>query len=80
MTAHLFYIKNTPKRQPTQPKVDQKRITLEKGQLETIDLIINVLRDHEKSLDNFLDTLTEALSTILARMEYYYEKIENPAK
>ena len=83
MTAHLFYIKNTPKRQPTQPKVDQKRITLEKGQLETIDLIINVLRDHEKSLDNLLDrldTLTEALSTILARMEYYYDKIETPAK
>ncbi len=83
MTAHLFYIQNTPKRQPTQPKVDQKRNTLEKGQLEAIDLIINVLRDHEKSLDNLLDrldTLTEALSTILARMEYYYEKIETPAK
>jgi hypothetical protein len=56
---------------------------LEKGQLEAIDLIINALRDHEKSLDNLLDrldTLTEALSTILARIEYYYEKIETPAQ
>ena len=83
MTAHLFYIQNTPKRHSTQPKVNQKRITLEKGQLEAIDLVINVLREHEKNLDNLLDrldTLIETISTIMARMEYFYEKIETPAK
>ncbi len=56
---------------------------MEKGQLEAIDLIINVLRDHEKNLDNLLDrldTLIETISTIMARMEYFYEKIETPAQ
>jgi len=63
--------------------VDQKRITLEKGQLEAIDLVINVLREHEKNLDNLLDrldTLIEILSTTMTRLEYIYEKIETPAK
>lgn len=83
MTAHLFYIQNTPKRYSTQPKVDQERITLEKGQLEAIDLIINVLRDHEKNLDNLLDRLDiliETISTITARLEYFYEKTETPVQ
>jgi len=83
VTVHLFFIENTPKRHSTQPKGDQKRITLEKGQLEAIDLVINVLREHEKNLDNLLDrldTLIETISTIMARMEYFYEKIETPAK
>ncbi len=56
---------------------------LEKGQLETIDLVINVLREHEKNLDNLLDrldTLIEVLSTTMTRLEYLYEKIETPAK
>jgi len=56
---------------------------LEKGQLEAIDLIINVLREHEKNLDNLLDrldTLIETISTIMARLEYFYEKIEAPAQ
>ncbi|NQT08180.1 hypothetical protein HQ586_03810 [Candidatus Bathyarchaeota archaeon] len=63
--------------------MDQKRITLEKGQLEAIDLVINVLREHEKNLDNLLDrldTLIEILSTTMTRLEYIYEKIETPAK
>ncbi|MCK4437596.1 hypothetical protein KAV47_00865 [Candidatus Bathyarchaeota archaeon] len=56
---------------------------MEKGQLEAIDLIINVLRDHEKNLDNLLDrldTLLETLSTIQVRLEYLYERIETPAQ
>ena len=56
---------------------------MEKGQLEAIDLIINVLREHEKNLDNLLDrldTLIEALSTTMARLEYLYERIETPAQ
>ena len=79
----MFYIQNTPKRHSTQPKVDQERITLEKGQLEAIDLIINVLRDHEKNLDNLLDRLDiliETISTITARLEYFYEKTETPVQ
>jgi len=56
---------------------------LEKGQLEAIDLIINVLREHEKNLDNLLDrldTLIEVLSTTMARLEHLYERIETPAQ
>ena len=58
-----------------------ERTTLEKGQLEAFDLIISVLREHEKNLDNLLDrldTLIETLSTIQARLEYLYESIETP--
>ncbi len=56
---------------------------MEKGQLEAIDLIINVLRDHEKNLDNLLDRLDiliETISTITARLEYFYEKTETPVQ
>ena len=56
---------------------------MEKGQLEAIDLVINVLREHEKNLDNLLDrldTLIEVLSTTMTRLEYIYESIEAPAK
>lgn len=56
---------------------------MEKGQLEAIDLIINVLREHEKTLDNLLDrldTLIETLSATMARLEYLYERIETPAQ
>ena len=52
---------------------------MEKGQLEAIDLIINVLREHEKNLDNLLDrldTLIDALSTTMLRLEYIYESLE----
>jgi len=83
VTAQLFYIQNIPKRHSTQLKGDKKRIKLEKGQLEAIDLIINVLREHEKNLDNLLDrldTLIEVLSTTMARQGYFYKKIETPAK
>lgn len=52
---------------------------IEKNRLDTFDLIINVLREHEKGLDNLvdrLDTLIETLSTILGRLEYLSEKIQ----
>ena len=56
---------------------------MEKGQLEAIDLIINVLREHERNLDRLLDrldTLIEALSATMARLEHLYDRIETPAQ
>lgn len=51
---------------------------MEKSKLEAFDLVIGVLREHEDNLDhliNRLDTL-EVLSTLLARLEYFYEQVE----
>jgi len=82
VTAGLFFHQITPKQfHPTHG--DRERTTLEKGQLEAIDLIINVLREHEKNLDNLLDrleTLIEALSATMIRLEYLYERIETPVQ
>jgi hypothetical protein len=83
VTVDLFRIQNTSKHCSTKPRDNQERTTLEKGQLEAIDLIINVLREHEKTLDNLLDrldTLIETLSATMARLEYLYERIETPAQ
>jgi hypothetical protein len=51
---------------------------IEENRLDTFDLIINVLKEHEKSLDDLvcrLDTLTETLSAIMVRLEYLSKKI-----
>jgi len=51
---------------------------IEENRLDTFDLIINVLKEHEKSLDDLvcrLDTLIETLSTIMGRLEYLSKKI-----
>jgi len=51
---------------------------VEKSKLEAFDLVIGVLREHENNLDhliNRLDTL-EVLSTLLVRLEYFYEQVE----
>ena len=48
---------------------------MEKIKLEAFDLVIGVLKEHEDNLDNLinrLDTL-EVLSTLLVRLEYFYE-------
>ncbi len=52
---------------------------MEKSKLEAFDLVIGVLREHEDNLDhliNRLDTLVEVLSTLLVRLEYFYEQVE----
>lgn len=52
---------------------------MEKNRLDAFDMIINVLREHEKNLDNRLDrldTLLETLSTLSVRLEYLYRRIE----
>ena len=52
---------------------------MEKSKLEAFDLVIGVLKEHEDNLDhliNRLDTLVEVLSTLLARLEYFYEQVE----
>ncbi len=54
---------------------------MDKSKLETFELVINVLMDHEKNLDNLLEkleTLIETLSTLVIRLEYVFEKLENP--
>ena len=51
---------------------------MEKSKLEAFDLVIGVLKEHEDNLDNLinrLDTL-EVLSTLLVRLEYLYEQVE----
>jgi len=51
---------------------------IEENRLDTFDLVINVLKEHEKSLDDLvcrLDTLIETLSTIMGRLEYISKKI-----
>ena len=52
---------------------------MEKSKLEAFDLVIGVLKEHEDHLDqliNRLDTLVEVLSTLLVRLEYFYEQVE----
>ena len=54
---------------------------MKKGKLDAFDLVIKVLKDHEKSLDNLigrLETLLDTLSTQIARLEYIYYNIEQP--
>ena len=61
---------------------EKREWTIEKNRLDTFDLIINILREHEKSLDNLvdrLDTLMEILTTILGRLEYVAEEIQDPS-
>lgn len=57
---------------------EKREWTIAKNRLDTFDLMINVLKEHEKNLDNLvnrLDTLIETLSTILGRLEYLSERI-----
>jgi hypothetical protein len=57
---------------------EKKEWIIEKNRLDTFDLIINVLKEHEKRLDDLvgrLDTLIETPSTILGRLEYLSKKI-----
>jgi hypothetical protein len=57
---------------------EKREWTIAKNRLDTFDLLINVLKEHEKSLDNLvnrLDTLIETLSTISGRLEYLSERI-----
>ena len=57
---------------------EKREWIIEKNRLDTFDLIINVLKEHEKRLDDLvgrLDTLVETLSTILGRLEYLSKKI-----
>ena len=52
---------------------------MEKSKLDVLDLVIDVLKEHEKSLDKLLerlDTLIEALSQIQVRLEVLCESIE----
>ena len=52
---------------------------MERSKLEAFDLVIGVLREHEDNLDHLidrLDTLVEVLSTLLVRLEYFYEQVE----
>lgn len=57
---------------------EKREWTIAKNRLDAFDLLINVLKEHEKSLDNLvnrLDTLIETLSTISGRLEYLSERI-----
>lgn len=61
---------------------EKREWSIEKNRLDTFDLIISILREHEKSLDNLvdrLDTLMETLTTILGRLEYVAEEIQDPS-
>ncbi len=52
---------------------------MEKSKLDVLDLVINVLKEHEMSLDKLLerfDTLIEAFSKIQTRREVLCESIE----
>jgi hypothetical protein len=56
---------------------------METSKLEAFDLVIKVLREHEESLDNLLDrldTLIEALSILLVRLEHLTEQAEKPTQ
>ena len=57
----------------------ERGIVMDKNRLDAFDMIINVLREHEKNLDNLLDRLDillETLSTLSVRLEHLYERIE----
>ena len=52
---------------------------MEDRKLDALDLVLNVLREHEESLDALierLDTMIEAFSIIQHRLENLCEKIE----
>ena len=57
----------------------ERGIVMDKNRLDAFDMIINVLREHEKNLDNLLDRLDihlETLSTLSVRLEHLYRRIE----
>jgi len=57
----------------------ERGIVMDKNRLDAFDMIINVLREHEKNLDNLLDRLDillETLSTLSVRLEHLYGRIE----
>jgi hypothetical protein len=61
------------------PSFERDKIALEKNKLDVLDLVINVLKEHEKSLDKLLerlDTLIEAFSQIQTRLEVLCKDIE----
>ena len=54
------------------PSFERDKIAMEKSELDILDLIINVLNEHEKWLDmlfDMLDTFIEAFSQIQKRLE-----------
>jgi hypothetical protein len=55
---------------------------MKNSKLDTLDLVINVLKEHEKSLDELverLDMLIDAFSIIQTRLEVLCDKIEKTA-
>lgn len=42
---------------------------MDKANLDVIDFIINVLRDHEKALDGIVERLDKALDSVAKRLE-----------
>jgi len=55
---------------------------MDKGKVDVLDLVINVLREHEATLDKLLerlDTLIEAFSVIQVRLEVLCEEMERTA-
>ncbi len=55
---------------------------MQERKLDALDLVLNVLREHEESLEMLierLDILIEAFSTIQHRLENLCEKIEQIA-
>jgi len=52
---------------------------MEERKLDALDFVLNVLREHEESLDTLIDRLDimiEAFSTIQHRLERLCEKVE----
>ena len=55
---------------------------MQESKLDALDLVLNVLREDEESLDSLierLETLIEAFSTIQHRLENICEKVEQMA-
>jgi len=55
---------------------------MEERKLDALDFVLNVLREHEESLDTLierLDLMIEAFSTIQHRLESLCEKVEQMA-
>ncbi len=55
---------------------------MEERKLDALDFVLNVLREHEESLDTLierLDIMIEAFSTIQHRLESLCEKVEQAA-
>jgi ABC-type transporter Mla subunit MlaD len=56
---------------------------MEKSKLDVLDLVINILKEHEKNLDRLLerlDTLIEAFAQIQTRLEILCNTIEKNAR